>query len=81
MPSKETIQDRKKYTSLDIHPWLLKNLFALYKPAVTHIPYFGDATKSPTGDAASPAGDVDVSRGMYISKGDDTSPVGNDRIS
>ncbi len=33
------------------------------KPAVSHIPHFGDATTSPAGDAASPAGDVDVSAG------------------
>jgi len=29
--------------------------------AVSHIPQFGDATTSLAGDAASPAGDVDVS--------------------
>jgi hypothetical protein len=34
--------------------------------AVSHIPQFGD---------------VDVSEGMRISKGDDATPVGNDRIS
>jgi hypothetical protein len=32
-------------------------------PAVSHIPQFGDATTSLAGDAASPAGDVDVSAG------------------
>jgi hypothetical protein len=31
--------------------------------AVSHIPYFGDATTSPAGDGASPAGGVDVSVG------------------
>jgi hypothetical protein len=41
-------------------------------PAVSHIPQSGDATTSPAGDAASPTGDVDVSAGMRISKGDDT---------
>jgi hypothetical protein len=30
---------------------------------VSHIPQSGDATTSPTGDAASPTGDVDVSAG------------------
>jgi len=40
---------------------------------VLHIPHFGDA--------ASPAGDVDVSVGDAHSKEDDTSPVENDRIS
>jgi hypothetical protein len=34
---------------------------------VSHIPQSGDATTSPAGDA-------DVSAGMRISKGDDTSP-------
>ncbi len=29
--------------------------------AVSHIPPFGDATTSPTGDAASPAGGADTS--------------------
>ncbi len=32
-------------------------------PAVSPIPQFGDATKSPAVDAASLAGDVDVSAG------------------
>jgi hypothetical protein len=31
------------------------------KSAVSHIPQFRDATTSPAGDAASPAGDVDRS--------------------
>jgi hypothetical protein len=47
--------------------------FYIIAAAVSHIPHFGDA--------ASPAGDVGISTGMRISKGDDTSPVGNDRIS
>jgi hypothetical protein len=35
----------------------------LEKAAVSHIPQFGDATTSLSGDAASPVGDVDVSAG------------------
>ncbi len=34
-----------------------------YPTAVSHILQFGDATTSLAGDAASPAGDVDVSAG------------------
>jgi hypothetical protein len=34
---------------------------AMMGAAVSHIPQSGDATTSPTGDAASPTGDVDVS--------------------
>jgi hypothetical protein len=38
-------------------------LYSIENPAVPHIPQFGDATTSIAGDAASPAGDVDVSAG------------------
>jgi hypothetical protein len=36
---------------------------AILRTAVSHIPQFGDANTSLAGDAASPAGDVDVSAG------------------
>jgi len=42
---------------------------------VSDIPQFGDANTSLAGDAVSPAGDVDVSAGYAISKGDNTSSV------
>ncbi len=35
--------------------------------ALSHIPHFGDATTSPAGDAASPAGDVTLLRRLFIS--------------
>jgi hypothetical protein len=46
--------------------WLIRNFLtnqdvSILTPAVSHIPQFGDATTSLAGDAASPAGDVDVS--------------------
>jgi len=34
---------------------------------VSHIPHSEDATISPAGDAASPAGDVDISAGDAVS--------------
>ncbi len=52
---------------------------------MSHIPYFGDATTSPAGDAVSPAGDMDVSAGnahlqweiTAYPEGDAASPAGD----